>query len=140
MMLRIPTRSRRLRWLTLGYGILVFLWLSPEDNHVAPIAVLGGGLSALLVILMVTGRLGGKEIPARYIPLVGLALGAITGLGAALTTAGLMLFKNALHAHIFLDYPPGLMLDILARAPVWTLAGGLAGLGLGLAWVGLSTA
>jgi hypothetical protein len=137
-MFRLPIRSRRLRWLTLGYGLVVFLWISPEDNRVTPVAVLGLGLSALLVILAITGKAGGRQIPARYVIPGGVVLGAIMGVGAAITTTGLMLIKNGLHAHLFLDYPPGLMLAILERAPGWGVAGGLIGLSLAFIWLARS--
>jgi hypothetical protein len=46
----------------------------------------------------------------------------------------LMLIKDGLHAHLFPDYPFGMIVDILGRAPLWALAGILAGIGLLLAW------
>lgn len=134
-MLRVPFRSRHLRWLVLGYGVLILLWLSREDNSVAAVALLGCGLSVLLAIFGVTGRLGGRLISTRYVLVGGVSLGALAGLATAVSVSGLMLFKNALHSHLFLDYPPHVMLGILQRAPVWTLAGALAGLGLALAWL-----
>ena len=137
-MFRVPVRSRRLRWLTLGYGLLVFLWLSPEDTRVTPVAALGLGLSVLLVILAITGKAGGRQIPALFLIPGGVVLGAITGVGAAITTTGLMLIKNGLHAHLFLDYPPRLMLAILERAPKWGVAGALVGLSLALIWLARS--
>lgn len=136
-MLRVPPRGKRLRWLALVYGVAALLWLSREDNDVKAVAALGFGLAALLVIRAVTGQLGGKRIAARYVAAGSVVLGAMTGLGSAAAIAGLMLFKNALHAHVFLDYPPPVILGILERAPVWTVAGGLAGLGLALGWLGL---
>lgn len=134
-MRQVPSRRRWLRWLTLGYGILTLLWLSREDNDVAAAALLGCGLPVLLAAFEATGRLGGRLISRRYVLAGGVALGALTGLATALSVAGLMLFKNALHSHFFLDYPPHIILGILQRAPVWTLAGALAGLGLALAWL-----
>jgi hypothetical protein len=44
-----------------------------------------------------------------------------------------MLVKNGLHSHLFPDYPFGLIVDLLARAPLWALAGMFAGIGLLLA-------
>ena len=75
---------------------------------------------------------------ARYVPprfrIVGAALlGAIAGLGGVLATVALMLLKTGMHSHIFPDYPPGEMLEMLQRAPTWALAGALAGVGLALA-------
>ncbi|MBI5671658.1 MAG: hypothetical protein HZC41_27000 [Chloroflexi bacterium] len=131
----LPRLGRRARWAGLLYGLALLLWLSLEDNHVWPVAALGAGLAALLVLLNLLRRLGGRAIPTPYAVAGVVTLGALVGLGAAVATAGLMLFKNALHAHVFLDYPPGLLLAVLSRAPVWTLAGGLVGLGLLLLWM-----
>lgn len=138
MTLRLPLPGRRARWAGLLYGLALLLWLSLEDNHVWPVAALGAGLAALLVVLNLLHRLGGRDIPARFALPGAVALGALAGSGAAVAAAGLMLFKNALHAHVFLDYPPGLILELLARAPVWALAGGLVGLGILLLWIVLA--
>lgn len=137
-MFHIPDRSRRLRWLALLDGLITLLWLSREDNDVAAVATLGWAMTILLLAFAVTGQLGRRQISARYVLVGGVLLGALAGLGSVLMTTGLMLFKNALHAHLFLDYPPHIMSGILERAPVWTLAGALAGLGLALAWLALT--
>jgi hypothetical protein len=131
-MLRLPTRGWRTRLIATLYGLLVFIWMTPEDNAVWPVVALGAGLSVLLASLMLLGSLGGRDIPRRYLLPGAGAFGLLVGLGTAAATAGLMLFKNALHAHVFLDFPPLMMLAVLQRAPVWALVGGLCGLGLGL--------
>jgi len=131
-MIVVPTR--RLRWLSLIYGVVILLWLSREDNDVAGVAGLGCGLTVLLLVHSATGRLGGRPIPSTYVLIGAVVLGLLAGLGTAVITTGLMVFKNALHAHLYLDYPPHIVLGILQRAPVWGLAGGLMGLGMALAW------
>lgn len=135
--MRLPHRGRKARWIAILYGLLIFFWLSSEDNRIWPVTLLGAGAAVLIVAWMILSRWGGQTIPARYVP-VSLALfGLLTGLGASLITALLMLFKNARHGHIFPDYPPGLMGAILERGPLWALGGALAGLGVGLAWLAL---
>ncbi len=124
-----------LRLITVVYGLLLFVWLSPEDSVVWLVAVLGMGLSALMLTWLVQRRLGGSTIPAAYVPTAGGLLGTICGLGGTLGAAGLMFFKNALHAHVFWDYPPALVAAMFTRAPVWALAGGLVGVGLSLLWL-----
>ncbi len=133
-MLRLPRPGRRDRLAGLGIGAALLLWLSVEDNHVWPAALLGAALAVLLVTLNLLQHLGGRDLPARWVVPGGGLLGMLAGLAASVVTAGLMLFKNALHAHLFPDYPPGLLLAILERAPVWALAGGLTGLGLAFGW------
>jgi hypothetical protein len=135
IMFRIPVRSRRLRWLALTFGAIVIWWLSREDNDVAGVTILGCGLSLLLLMLTVTGRFGGRHISTRFVLAGGVMFGLLAGLGTAVVTPLLMLFKNALHAHLFLDYPPPIMFGILQHAPAWMFVGALTGLGLVLAWL-----
>lgn len=129
MLSRKSPASPRLRLLTVMYGLIVFLWLMPEDHQVWPVTGLGVGLALLVVTRVTLRRLGGRPFPPRYLLQGAVLLGALVGLGANLAAVGLMFFKNALHAHLFLDYPVGLMGAMLARGPGWALAGGLVGLG-----------
>ena len=132
-MLTIPKLGSRLRLSALGYGVILFIWSSLEDNSVLPVALLGSGLTLLLGALWVAARFGGKTFAARSALLFAALAGAATGLGSGLAVVLLMLIKNGLHAHLFPDYPFGLIVDILARAPLWALAGIFAGIGLLLA-------
>jgi len=136
-MLHIPNPRQRMRWLTILYGLTAFFWLSVEDNAVWPVAIFGLFLASLLAARTLFDRVGGKTITGRHAPILGLLIGALIGMGTSVTTAGLMLLKNALHSHLFPDYPPGQMIALLERAPVWALAGGLAGLGFSFAWIAL---
>jgi hypothetical protein len=121
----------------MSYGLVLFLWFTPEDNQVWPVTLLGWGMAGLIIFMTLVNKLGGRQIPMRYAAPVGTVLGVLIGLGSSIATAGLMFFKNALHAHLFFDYPTPMMLAILERAPYWGLAGGLAGLGAALAWLAL---
>ena len=133
--LMVTAPGRRLRAATLAYGLLVFIWLTPEDNTVWPVALLGVGLAFLCVMWLVRRHLGGSAVSARYV-LAGCALlGGMVGLGGTLATAGLMFFKNALHAHVFWDFPPGLVGAMLSRAPSWALAGVFIGTAVGCLWM-----
>ena len=125
----------RLRTISLGCGLLLFVWLTPEDNTVWPVALLGVGLALLSMTWLVRRHLGGSAFSARYVPMGGALLGGTVGLGGALACAGLMFFKNALHAHAFWDFPPAMVVAMLTRAPNWALAGGLVGISAGLLWV-----
>jgi hypothetical protein len=136
-MLRLPKPNRRLRLFIICYGLLLFVWFTPEDNHVWPATVLGLGMMLLVVVWNVLSRLGGKIIATQYVLLGAVVLGVLVGAGTSLATTGLMFFKNALHAHLFVDFPTPLLLAVLERAPAWGLAGGLVGLGAALAWLSL---
>lgn len=133
----IPVPGRRIRLIAIGYGVALFAWMSVEDNAIWPVALYGLGLAALIVNLAISDKMNGRFISPRYLPFAGVLWGALVGLSASLAVVGLMFFKNAVHAHFFLDYPPELMLAMLGRAPAWTIAGGLAGIGLALAWLSI---
>ena len=117
--------GRRPRWLaplTLGYGFLVFVWLTPEQDSVWLAALLGlGGAFVTAAHSRVRFRL--------MLPL----WGAFVGASGAFAAAGLMFLKTALHAHPFPDFPTLLMLAMIERAPAWGVAGTLVGAGL-LLW------
>ncbi|MCC6895367.1 MAG: hypothetical protein IT321_21275 [Anaerolineae bacterium] len=121
--------------MTLFYGLLLFIWLTPENDSVGVAVVLGGALAVLVVLWGVRSWAAERAVPARYLPAAGVLAGAVSGVGSALAAGGLMFFKNALHAHAFWDYPPLLIAGVLERAPAWGMAGGLVGLGLAFIWV-----
>ena len=129
----------RLRTITLVYGLLLFVWLSPEDNAVWPVALLGLGLALLTMVWLIRRQFGNSVFTARYVAIAAALLGGIVGIGAALSAAGLMFFKNALHAHAFWDYPPAMVVAMLFRAPSWALAGALVGIGTGFLWLRYGT-
>ena len=129
-------RLRRcLRLAAVGYGVAFFLWLSIEDNAIWPAVLFGLGLATLLLFFTFLDKLEGNIVPVAVLPLFGILI----GMGTAVTAAALMFFKNAVHAHIFWDYPPGLVFAILQRALVWAAAGGLAGLCVALGWLWLKS-
>jgi hypothetical protein len=135
--LRIPKGSAAIRWLALLYGGLLLFWLSLEDTQVWPVALLGWSGAALLAAGIVVRHMGGAVFSRRQALLGGVLLGAGVGLGSSLVCAGLMFFKNALHAHLFLDYPPLMLLAMLQRGPAWAAAGALLGLSTALLWAAL---
>lgn len=120
--------------MALVYGAALLIWSSLEDNSVLPAALLGGGLAVIILVRWITRRWGGRTVAGRAALAAASAVGAAAGASAALATAVLMLIKDGLHSHLFPDYPFGMILDMLARAPLWALAGALAGIGLLLAW------
>ncbi len=128
----IPRRAGWVRWLIIVWGVLIFIWLGQEDNHVWPVALLGAGAAMIFALAWVQGRYGGRSISPVGVPLWGASFGAGVGLGGAVMTAFLMLFKNVRHAHIMPDYPNALMGAMLALSPAWMLAGMCFGVGAGI--------
>lgn len=130
----MPRQSLLLRLWAVGVGGALLLWTSLEDNSAFLVALAGWTAAFTLAALWITRRMGGRAYSARMFVLLIAVIGALVGAGAAVMTAGLMLLKNGLHAHAFPDYPFGMLADMLARAPIWALAGVLLGVAVGLVW------
>ncbi len=130
----VPERTRTLRWIVIALGIFIFVWLGREDSDVLGVTVLGCFASLLSITLWVNHHFGGQQFKLRTIQLALPLLGLAIGLGTSFITVALMTFKNVRHAHAFPDYPWKLIDEIIARAPIWGLAGVLFGVALGLSW------
>lgn len=131
MKFTIPSRNLLFRLLTALLGIVILFWSGIEDKDVITVTALGWLLSVLAVMFSLMSHLGGRTLgAAALLKLAALAGSAVAALSSAMTVL-LMLFKDLRHGHVYPDYPPPLMLGILERLPLWSLAGGLAGLGLG---------
>lgn len=113
-------------------GIAVLLWSSVEDSNAHAVTALGIlGATSVTMALLTSSRK--KAVPANGYGLIFAVLsGSLVGALSALASALLMLFKDLRHGHIFPDYPPEMILAMLDRLPYWALAGGLAGLGIGI--------
>jgi hypothetical protein len=132
MSIHLPQPRHRLTLSLLGYGLVLLVWLSLEDNGTLSVAVLGTGAALLFTLGWLLQRIGGRELPVRLWFPGGIVLGGIIGAASSLMTTLLMFFKTGWHGHAFADYPPEMLLAMLQRLPVWTLAGLLIGLALAL--------
>lgn len=115
-------------------GASIFFWSAIEDNDLTAVLVLGIWLSATLISLWWGNQNEKIELAHEYHPILALMLGAGMGILTSLCIAGLMLFKNLRHSHIFPDYPFEMMRDIVGRAPFWALGSGFMALGMYLLW------
>ncbi len=130
MRVSVPRQSKYAPLLWIGAGGTLLFWLSLEDQDMLGVTLLGTMSAMLLVSHVLMQQYGGQSLPLYWFP----PLGALVGAGAALNTTLLMFFKTAWHAHPFPDFPPQMMLDMLARMPFWGFAGMLVGLGIGALW------
>lgn len=129
----IPRRRPVLVVASAGAGLAVLLWLGMEDTSLLPVTGLAAGVTLLVGLNILAARHGGRQmITRRAVIGAGIALGAGWGAGTALTAAGIMLLKTALHSHAHPDFGWPLLLAMFARAPGWGLAGALFGLGAAL--------
>jgi hypothetical protein len=132
--LTLPPRPFWLRLLIVGWGAVIFIWLSLEDNTALPVAILGTGAAFLFASQWLLSHFGGKPLAPAYAYAGGVLFGALVGVGAAVTTAVLMLGKTVAHSHTFPDYPVGQIVAMLARTPVWGMVGALLMLSALLIW------
>lgn len=126
----IPQPTKYFPLLLIGGGGGILFWMSLEDHSASSAAILGTGLAVLLGLQFLLRQYGGQLLPGGWLLLVGFLVGGLLGAASALSTALLMFFKTAWHAHLYPDFPPQMMLAMLGRIPAWGIAGGLAGLGL----------
>ena len=122
-------RVPRLALLINGIGALI--WLSLEDPSLWPPLSLGAAFSGLLTLQFIARRLRGRRADTGPSLLLFTGAGLLAGALACLLAAGLMIFKNARHAHSVPDFPADQLLLTLQLAPQMALFGALAGLALG---------
>jgi hypothetical protein len=120
---------RKLNLLTFAYGVIVFLWLTPDETGWLVIPL---GVSGMIILTLHAAARWNHQLASLPQRLRFCLLGGVIGAGSTLATAGLMLFKNGLHNHIYPDYPLLVIVGILQRLPAWALAGTLIGLALAL--------
>ncbi len=129
-----PVRVPYLPAATLLWGLYALVWTRLEASLLRDGLLAGWGL-ALLALWLVARALGGRELPVGRL----VALGAAVGLawGAALGPAVLLLMalKTGLHAH-GPEYTAAQIAWVTAQWPWWVGAGGIAGTGLALLWLG----
>lgn len=122
----IPSLWRRLA--LIGGGLAVFFWLRLEDHGVVTALIMAVIVSALALAFWLWPRLAARTWTPPTLILAAALTGGLFGLLTAVSAALLMLLKNGFHGHLNPDYPAGILLDTLARAPAWALAGALLGL------------
>jgi len=124
----IPLRPKWLSPLTLLIGLVTFVWFTPESQTALWPTLLGVAGSGALVANRVYAAAGRSVRRIVAWPLIGAGWGA----GGALAAAALMFLKTAIHAHLLPEFPPEMMLAMLARLPSWAAAGALIGAGAAL--------
>lgn len=121
--MRIPPLTNRYILFIIGYGVAILGWLTPEENSIWIVGLLGWGLAYLLTGLFIRQRWGGRTLSTRMTIVVAPVVGALIGVAATGLTFLLMLMKNVQHSHLVLDFPSEVVLGILQRAPLWAAAG-----------------
>ena len=128
--MKLPPRIPGLKLLTVIAGLFAVLWISLE-GALWQVVLLAVALALLSAGYITQRLLGGREISSsRWLLLCG-ALGASIGLGCGLLVLVLMAIKTGLHGH-GPEFTPAEIEWVVSQIPLWTLAGLIAALGLGL--------
>lgn len=128
MMLRLPKPVTKARFLLIGYGLILLIWMSLEDSSTLSVAILGTGTAIIYSSAWIANRFGGQALSLKVWSIGFIFFGTIIGALSALLTATLMFFKSSWHGHSFPDYPPQMIADMFLRLPIWALSGTLLGL------------
>lgn len=131
----IPVHRPYLVFVAFGIYLIALLWLGTEDTNLLPPVLLALGLTTSVAFRTLTYLRGGHTYRIKEALLGGVLLGALGGLGVAAITVLLMFLKTVMHSHAYPDYPPQVIAAIIVRAPAWTAAGALIGLGIVLLWI-----
>lgn len=136
-MIRLPTDRRPLALASAAYALAAFVWIGIEDRSLVYVSLLGAGAAGLGVAHWAWRRFAGRRVSAPQAAAGSAIAGLVIGLAAAPLTALLMAIKVSLHGHATPDFSAAAVRAVLARAPVWGLAGGIGGLALAWLAVGL---
>lgn len=127
--MQIPARITGLRLLTILVAVTFFIWI-PLEGSLTSATALAVGLALLSWGYWLQRRSGHWLRPWQWALLLTCG-GAYVGLATAVSVLLLLVLKTGLHAH-GPELTPAEISWVIQRAPWWSGAGLLAGLGLGL--------
>lgn len=127
----LPSRLPGLRLVTVLWAVYAGAWISLEGALVQVVAM-GVATTAVSLGHLVQRRWGGRQLTRPKWLLLATAVGTALGSGGVLLTLLFMVMKTGLHAH-GPEFTPAEIAWVWQQLPLWTISGGLAGLGLGMA-------
>jgi len=127
--MQVPERIPGLKAATILLGLYAAVWISLE-GALSQVVVMGAGVAAVAAGHLLQKYLGGRRLPVSRWLVVMAATGLSTGLSSSVLTLIFMAVKTGLHAH-GPEFTPAEIAWVLNQIPLWTIAGLLAGLGLG---------
>ena len=134
-----------LRFTALFIAVAIILWLPIEDVGVHYVLVFAILISAwwaarFLIFpvapsqaLLGRNREGRNREAGRRFIISHIIIGTLSGVAVSPLALLLMAFKSGLHGHGQPDFTLSQMAAVLARTPVWALAGFLIALGIAIA-------
>ncbi|HID54490.1 MAG TPA: hypothetical protein EYP41_20930 [Anaerolineae bacterium] len=132
--MQIPQKLPGLKWLTAVVGIYGIIWIGLEGELWRSV-LLAVGVTAVSLLYLWQKYLGGRVLSAgKWLGLTAVS-GLLFGLGSGLFILLFMAVKTGLH-----DHGPEFSLAelewVARQIPLWTGAGILIGLGLGMIGLG----
>jgi len=122
------------RLLVILLGLFFVLWM-PFEGDLRLVVALGVWTALTVTALLAQRLLTGRWLRAWQFTLVSFGLGVILGFSAPLFILLLMALKTGLHGH-GPEFTMDEILWVQRQLPLWFGAGGLAGLGAGLVYLG----
>ena len=133
--MNIPRRLPGLRLFMIFTAVYGVVWISLEGDLLR-VSVLGTAVSLILTGYLVQRYLGGWQLGIMgWLSVTGLG-GLLAGFGSGLLTLIFMAMKTGLHGH-GPEFRPSEIEFVVEMVPLWTAAGLLAGLGVGVVLWGL---
>lgn len=130
-----PRQIPYLRLLVLLWGAYAAIWLALEGTPGRDLLLAAWGV-VLLALAGVARAAGGRRLSAWQVVALAGAVGLAAGAAVVPATLAAMALKTGLHAH-GPEYTAAQLAAVWSQWPLWLLAGGVAGVGLGLLLVGL---
>lgn len=126
--MNVPAKLPTLK-LVVVVGLYGVVWISLE-GALWQVVTLSVGLVLAGALYLTQRTLGGRQVSARRWLFFCALLGGISGFGCALLALVLMAVKTGLHGH-GPEFTPLEIEWMVSQMPLWTIVGGIAGLGVG---------
>jgi hypothetical protein len=126
----IPGRIPGLKVLTILFAVYVVIWMGLEGS-LPQVILMAGGTTFLGGAYLFLRRYGGRWLSFRCWLITAAIWGGLMGLSCGLLALLFMAVKTGLHSH-GPEFTPAEIDWVLKQLPIWSAAGLLAGLGLGL--------
>jgi len=129
-MKQIPKELPGLKWATALLGVYAVIWIPVEGN--LPLTVLlAGWAAAVMAAYLVQKQMGGRRLSSwQWVGLTAFS-GLLLGFSTGILTLAFMALKTGIHDH-GPEFSRAEIDWVIARIPTWSIAGLLAGTGLGL--------
>ncbi|GAB4265661.1 MAG: hypothetical protein Kow0080_06050 [Candidatus Promineifilaceae bacterium] len=130
-----PAKMPGLRPFLWLFFVYTAVWISLE-GVLWRVVVMGVGVTAVTVAFLLQRTVGGKHFSVVGFVVLVTAAGLLFGVLSSLFTLIFMAIKTGLHAH-GPEFTRAELVWVWRHLPVWAVAGGFAGGGLGLVLVWL---